>query len=93
MADGYILLAGWDSLAINPALYRSVGYDPLRDFVPIIHSVSAAQVLAVRPTLSARDLAGFLLLTGMQGLSIGTPGNGSIGHLTAEMLKARTGVN
>ena len=90
--DGHTLLAGWDSLAINPAVYRSVPYHPLRDFAPIIHSVSAAQVLAVKPDLPARTLAEFTALAKTRGLTIGSPGNGSIGHLTGEMLKARTGI-
>jgi tripartite-type tricarboxylate transporter receptor subunit TctC len=89
--DGHTLLAGWDSLAINPAVYRSVAYDPLRDFAPIIHAVSGAQVLAVKPDLPARSLPEFLVLARRQPLSIGSPGNGSIGHLTAEMLKTATG--
>lgn len=89
--DGHTLLAGWDSLAINPAVYPRVPYDPLRDFVPIIHTVSAAQALVVRPDLPAATLAGFLALSRTRTLTVGSPGNGSIGHLTAEMLKGRTG--
>lgn len=92
-ADGHVLLAGWDSLAINPAVYRTTGYDPLRDFAPIIHSVSGPQVLAVAPALPARTLAEFLALARTRTLNIGSPGNGSIGHLTGEMLKARTGAS
>ncbi len=40
--DGHTLLAGWDSLAINPAIYSRVPDDPLVDFAPIIHLVSGA---------------------------------------------------
>ena len=53
--DGYALLWGWDSLAINPALYARVGYDPLR--TPVAQVVRAAQLLVVRPDLPARTLA------------------------------------
>ena len=89
--DGYTLLAGWDSVAINPAIYRSVPYDPLRDFAPVVQTVRAAQVLVVRPELPARDLAEFVALTRTRPITLGSPGNGSIGHLAAEMVKIRTG--
>ncbi len=89
--DGYTLLAGWDSVAINPAIYRSVPYDPLRDFAPVVQTVRAAQVLVVRPELPARDLAEFVALTRARPITLGSAGNGSIGHLAAEMVKIRTG--
>lgn len=89
--DGHMLLAGWDSLAINPALYPRVGYDPLRDFAPIIQTVRTAQLLVVRPGLPAASLPEFLDLTRRRAITLGSPGNGSIGHLAAELLKARAG--
>ncbi|MDO9711130.1 tripartite tricarboxylate transporter substrate binding protein [Paracraurococcus lichenis] len=89
--DGHTLLVGWDSLAINPALYPRVGYDPLRDFAPVIQTVRTAQLLVVRPGLPAATLAAFLDLTRRRAVTLGSPGNGSIGHLAAELLKARVG--
>ncbi len=89
--DGHTLLAGWDSLAINPAIYPRVGFDPLRDFAPNIQTVRTAQVLVVRPNLPAATLADFTALTRRSPISLGSPGNGSIGHLAAEMLKTRSG--
>jgi tripartite-type tricarboxylate transporter receptor subunit TctC len=90
--DGHTLLAGWDSVAINPALYRSVPYDPLRSFAPVVQTVRAAQVLVVRNGLPARSLDEFLDLARRRNLTLGTPGNGSIGHLAAELIRSRTGV-
>ena len=87
--DGTTLLVGWDSLAINPALFPRVEYDPLRDFAPIIQTVRTAQLLVVRPGLPAADLAGFLALAARRRLTLGSPGNGSIGHLAAALLQAR----
>ena len=89
--DGTTLLAGWDSLAINPAIFPRVEYDPLRDFAPIIQTVRTAQLLVVRPGLGAADLAGFLDLARRRRLTLGSPGNGSIGHLAAALLQARAG--
>jgi tripartite-type tricarboxylate transporter receptor subunit TctC len=90
-ADGYTLLAGWDSVAINPAVYRNLAWDPLRSFVPIVQTVRAAQILVVRPELPATDLGTFLRFAGTRPVTVGTPGNGSIGHLTLEMIRARAG--
>ncbi len=89
--DGHTLLVGWDSLAINPALYPRVGYDPLRDYAPVIQTVRTAQILVVRNALPAASLADFVALTRRSPVSLGSPGNGSIGHLAAEMLKSRSG--
>lgn len=89
--DGHTLLAGWDSVAINPAVYRNLAWDPLRSFAPVVQSVRAAQIIAVRPELAARDLAGLLALARTRPVTVGTPGNGSIGHLTLELLRARLG--
>jgi tripartite-type tricarboxylate transporter receptor subunit TctC len=89
--DGHTLLVGWDSLAINPALYPRVGYDPLRDYAPVIQTVRTAQILVVRNGLPAGSLAEFVALTRRSPVSLGSPGNGSIGHLAAEMLKSRSG--
>ncbi|MBK1659354.1 Bug family tripartite tricarboxylate transporter substrate binding protein [Paracraurococcus ruber] len=89
--DGHTLLVGWDSLAINPALYPRVGYDPIRDFVPIIQTVRTAQLLVVRPSLPATTVDEFLALARRGPLTLGSPGNGSIGHLAAELLKRRAG--
>jgi tripartite-type tricarboxylate transporter receptor subunit TctC len=92
--DGYTILIGWDSLAINPSLYASLPFDAARDFAPIAQTVSAAQVLVVRPSLGVSTVAEFLALAKQRGgkLSVGSPGSGSIGHLAAELLKSRAGV-
>jgi tripartite-type tricarboxylate transporter receptor subunit TctC len=90
--DGHTVLAGWDSVAINPALYRGLGWDPLRSFVPVVQTVRAAQILVVRGDIPALTLPEFLDLARRRRLTVGTPGNGSIGHLALEMIRARTGV-
>lgn len=89
--DGHTLLVGWDSVAINPALYGRVPYDPLRDFAPVAQTVRAAQVLVVRPDLPAASLPEFLALARRRPVSLGSPGNGSIGHLASELLRTRAG--
>lgn len=89
--DGHTLLVGWDSLAINPAIFPRVGYDPIRDFAPIVQTVRTTQILVVRTGLAATTVQEFIALSRREPVSLGSPGNGSIGHLAAEMLRARAG--
>jgi tripartite-type tricarboxylate transporter receptor subunit TctC len=72
-------------------VYPSVPFDPLRSFAPVVQTVRAAQLIAARAGLPAADLAGFLALARQRPVTVGTPGNGSIGHLLLEMVRAATG--
>jgi tripartite-type tricarboxylate transporter receptor subunit TctC len=93
--DGYVLYFG-DSgtLAINPALKPGLAYDPLRDFAPITALVDVPTVLVVHPSVPARTLAEFVALAKSNpgGLNFGSPGVGSIHHLTHEIFAGRAGV-
>ena len=93
--DGHTLLVGSDPLTINPSLYRRVGFDPVRDFAPIVELVRAPQVLVVHPTHPATDLAGFLRAArAAEGrMTMASQGNGSIGHLTGAVLARRAEVS
>ena len=92
-ADGLTLLVGSDPLTINPSLYRRIGYDPVRDFAPVIELVRAPQVLVVNPSSPATDLASFLEVAKRAdgAMSMGSQGNGSIGHLAGAVLTQRSG--
>jgi tripartite-type tricarboxylate transporter receptor subunit TctC len=54
--DGYTLLMGISTLAINPATFRKVPYDALRDFVPITHAVKQTMMLVAHPSIPARTV-------------------------------------
>ena len=58
--DGYTLLFSSSSLVIDPALNKSVSYDPQKDFAPIATVVSTSWVLAITPRLPARTVAEFV---------------------------------
>jgi len=92
--DGLTLLVGSDPLTINPALYPRLGYDPVRDFAPIIEAVRAPQVLVVHPRSQATDLARFVAWAReAEGrLTVASQGNGSIGHLAQAIFAQEAGV-
>lgn len=92
--DGHTLLVGSDPLTINPALYPRIGFDPVRDFAPVIEAVRAPQVLVVNPRSPARDLASFVAWAReAEGrLSVASQGNGSIGHLAGARFAQEAGL-
>jgi tripartite-type tricarboxylate transporter receptor subunit TctC len=54
--DGYTLLMGISTLAINPAAFRKVPYDALRDFTPITHAVKQTLILVAHPSFPAKSV-------------------------------------
>src|SRR5450759_5009220 len=54
--DGYTLLMGGASNAINMSFYQKMPYDTLRDFAPVILCVKGANVLSIHPSLPAKNL-------------------------------------
>lgn len=85
--DGLTLLIGSDPLAINPAVYPRVGFDPVRDFAPVIEAVRAPQVLVVNPRSPVTSTATFIEWAKEQEgrLTVASQGNGSIGHLAGAL--------
>jgi tripartite-type tricarboxylate transporter receptor subunit TctC len=88
--DGYTLYMGYNGpLANAPALYKNLLYDPQRDFAPIILTALQPNVLAVNANVSANNLKEFLALAKSQPgkLNYASVGNGSVSHLSMELLK------
>jgi len=87
--DGHTLLVWNDTLLINPSLFKEVPFDPKRDFTPISLAVYSPNVLAVHPSTGWRSFADFLgaARAAPGKLSYGSPGTGSPGHLSFELLK------
>ena len=87
--DGYTLLTWNDSLLINPWLFKEVPFDPKKDFTPVSLSMYSPNVLAAHPSSGIKTFEEFL--KGARAtpgkLNYGSPGNGSPGHLSAEILK------
>jgi tripartite-type tricarboxylate transporter receptor subunit TctC len=88
--DGYtVLLATGSLLAINPSLYRNLGYDPEKDFEPIALVGTQTNVLYTHPSLPAKTFKEFLdyAKANPGKLSFGSGGNGTPAHLAGELLK------
>jgi tripartite-type tricarboxylate transporter receptor subunit TctC len=93
--DGYTLLVGPDgTFVINPYLYRKLPYDPDRDFAPISGLGFINQALVVHPSTPVRNVADLISLAKAQrgDLNYASFGVSSAGHLSMELLQARTGV-
>ncbi|MBA2962382.1 MULTISPECIES: Bug family tripartite tricarboxylate transporter substrate binding protein [Ramlibacter] len=94
--DGYTLLLGSSGpMAIAPNLVKNVGYDPRKDFTPIMNIAGVAQALVVPASSkyrSVRDLVADAKARPDK-LSYGSGGNGSTQHLTMEMLKQHAGIS
>jgi tripartite-type tricarboxylate transporter receptor subunit TctC len=93
--DGYTLLTWNDSLLINPYLFKEVPFDPKRDFVPISLSMYSPNVLAAHPSSGFKTFDDFLKAARANPgkLSYGSPGTGSPGHLSFEILKRLAGID
>ena len=96
LADGYTLVFALTSqLAINPALYRSLPYDPVRDYAPVSLIGSAPYVLVVHPSVSAASVQALIALAKARPgqLKFASAGNGSGAHLAAELLRSLAGID
>jgi len=94
--DGYTLLFGVAAnLAVAPAVLKSVPYDPVKSFAPVVEVARGPYVLMVNPVVPVHDLAGFVAYARQNPgrLNYGTPGQGSVHHLVNEMLKQATGID
>lgn len=92
--DGYVLVfASGTTFTINPFIYKSLGFDPKKDFAPVIKFGAAPNVLVVHPSLPARTLAEFTQYAKSRSgeLNYASAGNGSSMHLAAELYQKMTG--
>src|ERR1700722_3080749 len=92
--DGYTLLVGTSSLAINPSIYPDIGYDPRKDFSPIGLMAMSQNVLLVHPSVAASSV-GELIARAKAApgrLTFASPGGGNSVQLAAELFAALAGV-
>ena len=85
--DGYNLLMGLSTLAINSALYHKVPYDPVKDFAPITVAVSSGSIIVVHPSVpvkSVKELIAFARSRPGQ-MNYASAGIGTYPHMTMEL--------
>ena len=94
-ADGYTLLMGGAANAINMSFFNKLPYDTVRDFEPIALCVQGANVLAIHPSLPAKNLREFIALAKAQPgkLNFASSGLGSSNQMAGELLKMMAGIN
>jgi len=93
-SDGYTVLAVANTFATVPLIVASPGYDPLKDFTGITLTCLVSQVLVVNPALPAQSVKELIALAKSQPgkISYASSGNGSTGHMAAELFNRQTGV-
>ena len=93
--DGYtILMTTRATVGTAPSLLENLGYDPRKDFEPIGLIAATPNVIAVHPSFPARSLAELIQIGRATATPIpyGSPGAGTLNHLTVELLAYRTGM-
>lgn len=93
--DGYTLLVVTSAtVGTSPSLFQNLGYDPRKDFAPIGLLAATPNLIVVHPSFPARSLAELIKLGKESATPIpyGSPGTGTLNHLTVELLAYRTGM-
>jgi tripartite-type tricarboxylate transporter receptor subunit TctC len=92
--DGYTLLLGISTLAINPAMYRKVPYDAIKDFAPVSQLVSLPNVLVTHPSLPVRTVKELIAFAKPRPGQIhyASAGVGTNPHLSVELFLSLTGL-
>jgi tripartite-type tricarboxylate transporter receptor subunit TctC len=88
--DGYTLgVATVSTHVVNPIVRSDLRYDPLKDFSFLSQIAAVPNVVSIHPAVPARNMAEFLAYAKQNPgkLNFGTPGIGSLGHLTGETFK------
>jgi tripartite-type tricarboxylate transporter receptor subunit TctC len=93
--DGYTLLLGSNSIALQPLLQAKLPYDPQKDLAPVILAVRIPNVLVVNPSVPAKTVTEFIALARAKPgtINYASVGNATGPHLFAELFRSLTGVN
>jgi tripartite-type tricarboxylate transporter receptor subunit TctC len=93
-ADGYTLLLATSAFSVNPGLYNSLPFDPLKDFTPICDVAGSPNTFAVKPALGVATIKELVALVRSDParFNVATPPIGTTPQLQAELLKLREGM-
>jgi tripartite-type tricarboxylate transporter receptor subunit TctC len=93
--DGYTLLTTASTIVLNRSLFKTIPYDPVKDFAPVAPLAIGRLALVTNPSVpakSAKDLIAYAKANPGK-LFYGSPGNGTPHHLAMEVFKSATGIN
>jgi tripartite-type tricarboxylate transporter receptor subunit TctC len=93
--DGYTLLMTASTIVLNRSLFKSIPYDPVKDFAPVAPLAIGSLALVVNPGVEAKTVNELIALAKSQPgkLNYASPGNGTPHHLAMELFKSSTGTN
>jgi tripartite-type tricarboxylate transporter receptor subunit TctC len=93
--DGYTLLGVAFPFGSNPSIYKSLPYDTVKDFTPLILAGQTQNLLVVRPSMPVRSVQEFIDYAKHNPgkVSYGSTGIGSSNHLSMELFKSMTGID
>ena len=93
--DGHTLLMAINNHAINASLYKSLPYDPVRDFAGVSLIASTPHILVVHPSLPVKSVQELIALARAQPgkINYASAGNGTAAHFAAELFKLGAKVN
>jgi tripartite-type tricarboxylate transporter receptor subunit TctC len=93
-ADGYTLLFAIDTtFTVNPSVYKTLPFDPVKDFATISVPVTYGQLLAVNPAVPAKSVSELVALAKQKKLTYASGGNGSPSHLSSAYFLSTAGVD
>ena len=93
--DGYTLLLGQSGpISINPAVYKTLPYDPVKDFAPVSLTTTYPYLMVISPALGVKTLKEFVALAKSKpgALNYGTTGVGAANHLVTELFDFKAGI-
>ena len=94
--DGYtIMFSTTGPLSLNKLIYKSTSFDPVRDFAPIILFAEVPLLVSAHPSLPVKNIAELIayLKANPGKVTYSSSGNGSMGHLSAELMQRATGTS
>jgi tripartite-type tricarboxylate transporter receptor subunit TctC len=94
--DGYTLITGNNAtFGANVSLYKRLGFDPIKDFTPVIFVATQPNILVVHPSLPARNVKELIALAKARPgqLNYSGSGVGAAAHLAAELFKSMSGTD
>ena len=94
--DGYtVFFATGGTHGINPSLYKSVPYDPVKDFSPVVFVATSPNVFVAHPSFRPNSIAELIAYAKANPgkVNFATAGSGTTTHMSAELLKSMTGID